>query len=286
MKKWISVIFLPLLLLSNVLTANIVKTNELHDVESAITPKSLVLLNLAEVLLDTKTSLGTQAWRKYIRSRVSSRTHDELTRLVFEKIPPKTPEPGTAQFVKELQKKGFYVFGFTSRGRNEWYATKIKDIDLLTERVLLQLDIDFERTTPPLEWAKLNAILPDYYHNGIIYSTNTYDKGEMLTLIFEKIGYRPEKVVFVDDKADSLKEVETAMKTLNIPFAGFNYDRTAKEHAQFDPMIANIQLDYLISRGTVLSDVEAKQIKDQQFANTDPDAYFEKVISKWRSKAL
>lgn len=281
MKKWLSIFIIPLIILVNALSANIIKTTEICDVAPEITADTLVLMNLAEVLLDTEISLGTQAWRKYIRNRVDSQTHDELTLFVFKNVPAKTPEPAVSAFVSNLQKQGNTVFGFTSRGRNEWYASKVEDVDLLTEYVLNQLDIDFNRTVSPAGWSQLDSQFQDYYHAGIIYATNAYDKGEMLTLIFEKTGYRPAKVVFVDDKVDSLKEVETSMKQLGIPFTGFAYGRTAKEHLQFDPMVANIQLYYLISSGVILSDKDAIRIKQELYSNVDPDQFLQQLVQQW-----
>ncbi len=94
---------------------------------------------------------------------------------------------------------------------------------------------------------------------------------------------KPTKIIFVDDKADSLIEVELAMKKKGIPFLGFAYSRTAKEHANFDPMIANIQLDRLIATGQILSDEEAAAIKSKMEIKIDAEAYFKQVIKNFFS---
>src|SRR5580692_3438780 len=102
-----------LILFSNFLHATIIKTNEIAEVKNEATANTLVLFNLNEVLIDTQTELGTQAWRKYIKSRVDSKIHDQLAYYTFIRMPIKTPEVGTAQLIQELQQEGVATFGFT-----------------------------------------------------------------------------------------------------------------------------------------------------------------------------
>lgn len=286
MKKIIYSIFLALSTMAFPLSASIVKTTQMEDIFSnkEIKQDWLVLFNIAEVLMDTETSLGTQAWRKYVRTRLDSKLHDKLTLYIFENVPPKPVEFITPEIISHLQKQGVPVFAFTSRGRNEWYSSQIANIDLVTEKLLRQIGMDFSLTrleNPSL--AQIESLFADYYHDGIIYATNTYDKGEILKNIMDKTGFYPEGIIFIDDKADSLKSVEESLNEMGIPFNGYAYSRTAKDHAAFDPMIAHIQFDYLISQGVILSDSEAEKIKSEQYQNVDHEEYFYQLIQKWKS---
>lgn len=283
MKKLIALVLTSFFLTSNV-NAVIIKTTNIDEAREEITDDTLVLFNIAEVLMDTETSLGTQAWRKFIRTRLSSKLHDELTLFVFENVPPKSPETSIPELINELQAKGQVTFALTSRGRHEWYSSQIPDIDLITEELLLQIGIDFSQTQLPEELSLLPSLFEDYYHAGIIYATNSKDKSELLLEIFDKTGYRPSKVVFVDDKIDSLISIEKTFDNLNIPFVGYAYSRTAQNHADFDPVVANIQLDWLITAGQVLTDEEAIAIRDEQFSNVDLQTYFEEVVGKWDAR--
>ncbi len=274
---------LSIFFLADCLTAQIIKTSSIQDIREEITDNTLVLFNIAEVLMDTETSLGTQAWRKFIRVRLDSKLHDELTLFVFENVPPKCPEPSTPQLINELQSEGIVTLAFTSRGRNEWYASQVPNVDLITEKLLLQIGIDFSKTQLSEELLLLPSLFAEFYHAGVIYATNTREKGELLLEIFERTGYRPSKIVFVDDKVDSLIAVEKTPSSLNIPFVGYAYSRTSKDHANFDPLVANIQLDWLITYGKVLTDAEAIEIKNEQYLNTDLSQYFEEVIGKWKA---
>lgn len=265
------------------INAEIIKITQIEDVIQEVAVDTLVLFNIAEVLMDTETSLGTQEWRKYIRTRAGSQIHDELTLFVFKHVPAKTPEPVTAEVISMLQKKKIPVLAFTSRGRHEWYSSQIPEIDLLTEKLLGEIGIDFSQTVLPESLLQLDSIFDDYYYKGIIYATNAYEKGEFLNQLLKTTHYQPSKIVFIDDKAASLKTVQEAAELLGIPFIGYAYSRTAKEHAQFDPMIAHIQLDWLITCGKILSDQEARQIKEKEFANRDSESYFYQLLEKWET---
>lgn len=284
MKKILFNLLTTSFLFIGAIEATIYKIQDIQEIIKEVNSETLVLFNVAEVLMDTQTSLGTQAWRKFLRTRVDAKTHDELTLFVFQNIPAKVPEEATSLLINEWQFQGVPVLAFTSRGRHEWYSTQTPDIDLMTENQLKALKIDFAKTQLPPQLSSLQTLFSDYYHEGIIYTTNSLDKGELLQHILNATGYMPPKIVFVDDKAPSLKEVETALEKTPIEFIGFAYERTSRDHASFDPMIANIQLDWLITYGQVLSDDEATQIKNEQFANVSPDDYLMVLVQKWNDR--
>lgn len=265
----------------NGLNAKIINTTDIQVVREEITPDTLILFNVAEVLMDTEISLGTQAWRKFIRSRIDSQTHDELTLFVFENIPPVCPDAAIPQLISELQEEGHTTFALTSRGRNEWYSSQVPNVDLLTEKLLRQIGIDFSKTNIDPALSQLPILFGNYFHNGIIYAGNNQKKGELLKEIFTQTGHIPSKVILIDDKTDSLKEVESTLQVLNIPFVGYAYSRTAQNHASFDPQIANIQLDRLLKTQMILSDQQAMEIKNRQEDNPDPEAFLQEIVGLW-----
>ncbi|MBA3817112.1 MAG: DUF2608 domain-containing protein [Parachlamydiaceae bacterium] len=272
---------LSILFFAGILNAQIIETSNIQEIRKEINDDTLVLFNLAEVLTDTETSLGTQAWRKFIRRRVEAKLHDELTLFAFKNIPHKSPEASIPELIDELQSQGIVVLAFTSRGRPEWYTSQFPDIDLLTEKVLLEIGFDFSKTKLNKELALLPSLFEDFYHSGIIYGTNIREKDELLLEILQKSDFRPSKIVFVDDKIDSLISMEAALNNLNIPFVGYAYSKTKQNHASFNPLIANIQLDWLITYGQVLTDKEAIKIMNEKFFNIDLNQYFNEVIGKW-----
>ena len=288
MKK--TLYFYVLLLLSSTFTSLSVDITRTTDIETIYpfvqNQNTLVLFNIAEVLTDTPTSLGSSPWRKYIRKRVTSEQHDWLTLYIFKHIPHKAVDEKTVGLIQELQQQGIPVLAFTSRGRHEWYASQINDIDLLTEEVLRSLGYDFRHTQLPIALSDLTDQFPSYYHEGIVYAGNEIEKGELLSLILNQTGYQPSSIVFVDDKEDSLKISETAVGNLNIPFQGFVYEKTQKDHQDFDPMIATLQLEWLLFKNIIISDAEASEIKNTYYQNIDPEVYFLELMDRIKADVI
>lgn len=268
------------------LSATITPTTQIQDIIPVIEENSLVLFNIAEVLMDTDRSLGTSAWRRYIRKKVDAKKHDILTLYVAKHVPAKVPDAAIPVLIQQLQDQGYPVLAFTSRGRSEWYSSNIQGVDVLTEFLLYEIGIHLEKTQLPKELGALETTFADYYHAGILYATNGVEKGEFLKRILTETGYRPAKIVFIDDKADSLQTVDAAMKEMGISFEGFAYNKTAQDHKNFDPMIANIQLEWLVFNNKLLTDAEATQIKAEQFNGVDADQYFDKLMERCNFNAL
>ena len=165
--------FFSLFVLFSSLNAQIITISNIEDVKEEVTDDTLVLFNIAEVLIDTETSLGTQAWRKFIRTLLDSKLHDELTLFVFENVPPKSPESSIPELISELQSRGVMTLAFTSRGKSEWYASQVPNVDLITEKLLLQIGIDFSKTHLNDESVSLlPTLFNEFYHEGIIYASH------------------------------------------------------------------------------------------------------------------
>ena len=178
MKKYLLALGVFFLAASNSLTASISTTSQIHDVMPAIEDNTLVLFNIAEVLMDTDRSLGSSAWRQYIRKKINAKQHDILTLYVAKHVPAKVPDPFIPVLIEQLQSQVYPVLAFTSRGRSEWYSSNIQGVDVLTEFLLYEIGIHLEKTQLPKELAALETTFADFYHAGIIYATNGNKKGD------------------------------------------------------------------------------------------------------------
>lgn len=272
---------------STQLSATIVEIQQMDQILPAVEENTLLLFNISEVVLDSSIDLGTSPWRKYVKNiaakwnkAVNCNVHDELTLFAARNIPPKAVEEITPQIIANYQNQGLPVLAFTSRGRTEWYSTEVPGVDQLTEDLLHRLNVNFEASKLPAQWQNIKegAFAP-YFHHGIIYA-NHMDKGEFLKQLLTETGYMPAKIVFVDDKRDSLETVENALKDLGVPFVGFWYPRTAKDHRDFSPMIAHIQLQSLIFENRVLSNAEAAAIMKESYAGVDADKFFIDLLNR------
>jgi len=279
--KWILSIATLLSVATLPLFSEVIRTNSIQEILPAIEGNNpadtLVLFNIAEVLLDAEIELGTSPWRKLVRTKAPS-AHDALTLLTAKKVPHRAVEANTPKLIQSLQEKGYPVMALTSRGRAEWYSTQIEGVDILTEKLLQKIGIDFTKSKLPNALSHLEETdYAPYYHAGILYACH-HEKGEILTNIFKDVGYLPGKVVFVDDKRDSLENVDAAMTQLGIPFVGFWYTRTAQDHRDFSPMVAHVQLAKLILENKIMSNEEAKKLVEENYQNIDPNDYFQELL--------
>lgn len=269
------IICIAILLFCSSLQGEILPSTTIDDVETHLEEGALILLNLAEVVLDTPTMLGSQAWRKYVRSRVEPAVHDALTLYVAKHVPFVLPENQTGALIARLQNEKRAVLGFTSRGRNEWYGTYVPDVDLMTKAWLQQVKVDFSQTELPVEWSHLQQDFSAYFHDGIIYTTNTLEKGELLASMLTSAHYSPSKIILVDDKIESLKSVEAHLQKLDVPFVGLAYSRP---HPPFDPCTAHVQLIFWLMMGELLSDQEAFMAGLNYYPDMEPESFFKALV--------
>lgn len=277
-KKVISVLIAFHFAFLSIVSAEITSITKIESIKPSIKKDTLVLFNIAEVLMDTELCLGSSPWRRYVRKRLTPKQHDLLTLLITKEVPPKVAEAVFPELVRNLQKEGIVTLAFTSRGRHEWYSSQIKNIDIITENLLNMIGFDFSLTKLPKNFAAINEKFPEYFHNGVVYTTNTLDKGELLQKMLNETDYRPAHVILVDDKQDGLESVEAAMKTFGIPFSGFLYKRTAEDRKNFDLMASNIQFEMLLFHDLLIDDQDALEIKNGPLSEVDADEYFMQII--------
>ena len=74
------------------------------------------------------------------------------------------------------------------------------------------------------------------YRDGIIFCEGGInDKGVVLFRILELAGFKPKKIVFVDDKYGHLVSLEQECVERNIPFVGIRYSRFDDKVKLLDP---------------------------------------------------
>lgn len=262
--------------------AEIIEIKNIEEISVSVDKDTLVLLNIAEVLLDSQISLGSSPWRKNIKKLAPNwkqnpgiNVHDRLTFFTAQNIPHNSPETITPQLIKQWQKEGIVVLALTSRGKSEWYDTQLEGVDILTEDLLRYSDIDFSQTKLPKGFDNIDTA---YFGRGILYSSHG-EKGDVLKDALKVAHYQPKKIILVDDKRDSLEGVKTTMEALGIPFTGYWYRRTSEDHRDFNRMVAHIQLAIFLKNGTLLTDAEALKIV-KSLNNPDPEKYFIDLLNR------
>lgn len=135
----------------------------------------------------------------------------------------------TPRFLNQLTQRGIPTMALTANLTGP-FAT-IENMETWRITVLSELGIDFSKAAPyskRLLFDDLAAYRGNFstYLNGILFvNGTTVTKGEALLSFLEKTQISPNKVIFIDDREDNLKNVEAALQKLNrnIEFQGLHF---------------------------------------------------------------
>lgn len=275
MRKYISFLFLLVIMFKTNLFAATIPSNSNHDVhivkieslnQIAESTQAIYLIDLDDTLFDFPYMLGSKAWRKYITSAtkedLTENWHDLFSLFIARNHPLETVEAVTKQFILNLQATGNVVFGLTARERERWYDTPVDGIDRMTISQLKSVGINFndECLVNAYSWLTNS---PEFYEG--VFFADLDSKGDYLLKLFKDAPELPKKVIFIDDKLSQVESVAAALSQLGIDHECYWYVATDKKASKFDPLIANIQLYYFwISGGErIISDEEAATIAEQ-----------------------
>lgn len=256
MKNILIVLLLSINAIVSSLKAEIIETDRFKKIKEHIQPRTLVLLDIDDTLLVPTQTLGTDAWFVYRLSQYSKVHKDPKTALdkalaEWESIrhvtKVKLVEEDTDQIIKEIQKENTAIMGLT---------TQSLSLSTRTINQLRSLNIDLSKTAPASEdhyFVQENLGL--LYQQGILFTSGT-SKGEAVIKMLDKIGYKPDRILFINDKHKHLLDVETSVLARGIPFTGLRYSYSDERVANFCHELAEIQWKHS-TFGNLLSDEEA-----------------------------
>lgn len=258
MKKLGCYAFLYLNFIIALLSGKIIESEHFNEIIPYANLETLVILDIDDTLLIPTQTLGTDIWflnriKQNQAKYTSSSEAFEKSLAEWEAIrhitPVKLVEAETDNIIKELQNKHITVMGLTTQGL------------ALTTRTIQQLNslnIDLSATAPSQEdhyFMNQHGVL---YRKGILFTSGT-PKGMALLKFLDIINFHPKKVVFINDKATHLKDVEQSLESQNIEFIGLRYSYSDKRVANFRPEIAEIQWLHS-SFEHIISDEEAETL--------------------------
>lgn len=251
------IIFIICLIMTASLEAEIVEARDIRDVLIYADLDTLVIFDVNGVLIALPQHLGSDQWRdQEFRDRVNSgktekEASDEMISIIqkIHLISDVVPvESNTIGVVRRLQKSGISILGLISRNIEMAYPTHQK---------LHSVDIHLERNQIYKSDLEIEGPYAAKYIEGILFAGMKYDKGTILFRFLDQIGYRPKKIVAVDDTMNKLIAFEKAAESRGIPFLGLHYTHLLDRLKPVDGCIAAKQFE-LINR--VLSDAEAMRL--------------------------
>ncbi len=173
-------------------------------------------------------------------------------------------EPVIVGMVKQLQERGVKVIALTACRPGE--RGYIKALEKWRFEELKKVAIDFSASFPcdSMIFENLSneeGYVPMFYR-GILMATAAPDnsKGRVLATFLDRVGWTPKKVIFFDDGKHNVESVVNAMHDRGIQCIGYWYRATMRQQPKLKRDVVQIQFDYLINHGQVLSEDEAAAI--------------------------
>jgi hypothetical protein len=234
-------IFTAICLSTISLSAKIIETKSFSEVPCYVDVDTLLVLDIDDTLLIPVQMLGCDEWfthrlNLHIDQGMSFSHALDRSLAEWEAIRHLTEmevvEPGTEQIVKQLQEKGIPIMGLTTQGI------------ALSHRTILQLKshhLDLSTTAPfsthhYFEQKDLGVL----FRKGVLFTSGT-GKGTALFTLCDHFGCAPKKIVFINDKATHLRDIETEAEKRGVEFIGLRYSYSDNRKAKFDPKVAELQ---------------------------------------------
>lgn len=239
------------------LNGEIFEVSSIYSLQKYIDHKTLIVFDIDNTLMETEQTLGSDQWFYYRWNQLLTEGFPAKEAKIqalkewisiqnISKV--KVVEEGTKEFVQKLQNENYTIIGLTTRGLEMSFTTVTQ---------LESLGIMLNTTSPfkdDLFFKNRNKGV--YYHQGILFTMAT-PKGDALYTLLTIIDLRPDKIVFINDKKEHLKDVEKMCIEKNIPYIGLRYNYLDHKIQNFDKNIAEIQFD---KYGKFLSDEEASNL--------------------------
>ncbi len=213
----------------------------MRDLERAIVPGTLVVFDVDNTLIEPKQMLGSDQWFYALVEQIGADEHLDEDRAVDRAmkiwnavqadIEVRAVEADTPALIRALARRHVPMLALTAR---------TFDVADVTTRQLRSVGIDFAKTAiaPDLE---LSSASSARLIDGIGYVGEKSSKGQVLVEILRRTGLRPQRVVFVDDKAKHATSVSEALSVAAIPFRAFRYGGADREVEAFQRDVAAVE---------------------------------------------
>ena len=201
---------------------------EVFDYFNDADSKTLVIFDIDMVLVQPGDPAFQMANMKRF-SAISKRIMSEVPsdkQMIFLSLMTLSSEPvliddRTPQFLQQLMQRGIPSIALSSNLTGN--LRNIPKMEVWRVEGLRQLGIDFSKTTPcqsSIVFDDLASYRGNYstYLDGMLFvNGTTVSKGEAFLSFLKKAHLSPNRVIFIDDREDNLKSLETAIQTLDRP---------------------------------------------------------------------
>lgn len=186
-----------------------------------LTPGTLLVFDIDNTMVEPVGNIGSDQWYYYLekayrRDGLDPAAAEAKAGETWAKaqgtVKVKPVEELTPALVREQQKRGLKILALTARGASDAPATFAQ---------LSAIGVDLAASAVRKD--DLADSPKGFYSRGVLFVGDGPDKGKTLVAFLKKIGLRPAKVVFADDKPHHAKNVDEALTAAGIATVSFRY---------------------------------------------------------------
>jgi hypothetical protein len=235
---------------------------EIRDI-SALVPmidkQTLVIFDIDNIIFRTKTLFGSQEWAKQLMNQEMSKGISR--EICFKKLYPLwmkaqkytdivLMDRNILSVLKTVHKKSYGFIGLTSR---QPAAAEI------TEWQLNKFGIDFGQSQFSLFSFVSGFKHPTLFRQGILFSSDHYEKGAVFAMWMEQIRAQINKknaitkIIVIDHKEKNLESMAKAAESLGLEFVGLRYSAIDTFKKKVNPELIEKEKEILMNN---LSDSE------------------------------
>ena len=257
LKKLLSLIFLSTTIY---LSSEIVESDDFSVVMEHCEEDTLLVCDLDNTLIESSQHLGSISWKDYILFKSENCGHtkkesEEMQAKFWQFIQPflraRLVEDSIQNTLVELKKKGVSVLAITERHPEEFAHTK-KQLNSVN---LKMSSFGKKRSISVNE--------PALYSKGILFCGNN-KKTQSLISFLKTLKKAPKKIVYIDDLAFNIVEVNNFFKNEDTPCVAIRYAKTDERCDNFSPFVSDLQW-YVLPK--YLSDEDAYKMLNQKLAD-------------------
>lgn len=217
----------------------------IKNVLPLIDDETWLLLDLDNTVFQASQALGHVDWLyhevgKLLQSGMSSDDAYHSMYPLWKKTQSLTSvipvEDAMIDAIHSLQAKGITIIGITHR--ESFLAND-------TFRQLHAIQVDFLKTAPSLDFLEVQQKPRAVYQEGILFVNSFNEKSDIFKAYITKLGFKPKKVIFLDDKLENVEEFTKITSHEEIQYTGVHYTGAHAGSKIFSPEVAELQLRFL-----------------------------------------
>lgn len=174
---------------------------------------------------------------------LNMKLHRALAKQILSEIPPEKKDtfltlmtltsesilvdPSTPLYLRQLSDKGISLMALTANLTGSF--SHIQEMEIWKRDQLKQLGIEFSQSAPYpgcLDFTEMESYRGNYptYLDGILYTNGSAcSKGDVFAAFLDKTGLDFKKIIFIDDREECLKSLESVLNDRGIVFKGILY---------------------------------------------------------------